>query len=147
MVEILDLYNAIATKLHKLTGHPCYYDYVEQNAVYPCFFIRLVDSEQTPDLDRRYLREHNFEILFFPSESGEIQDINSEVYSLLPNLFMELEYIELNGILLRGTDMGYKVVDTIPQFLVSYDFFILKERDPEEKMQTLKTNGGIADGK
>lgn len=99
MVEILDLHNAIATKLHKLTGHPCYYDYVEQNAVYPCFFIRLVDSEQTPDLDRRYLREHNFEILFFPSESGEIQDVN-----------------------------------------------ILKERDPEEKMQTLKTNGGIADG-
>lgn len=148
MVEIIDLYDAIAARLHTLTGYPCYYDYVPQNAVYPCFSIRLIDSEQHPDLNRRYLREHSFEILCFPSESGEIKDINTEVYAWTPKLFLALEYIKIaTGELLRGTDMSYKVVDDVLQFLVSYDFFILKERDPEEKMRTLKTNGGIADGK
>ena len=147
MVEIKDLYDAIATKLHSLTGYPCYYDYVRQNAEYPCFSIRLISSEQTPDLDRRYLREHLFEILCFPSESGEVKDINAEVYAWAPKLFLALEYIKVNtGELLRGTDTSYKVVDGVLQFLVSYDFYNQKKRDPEAKMQTLKTNGGIADG-
>lgn len=147
MVEIKDLYDAIATRLHSLTGYPCYYDYVRQNAEYPCFSIRLLSSEQSPELDRRYLREHLFEILCFPSESGEVKDVNAEVYAWVPKLFLVLEYIKVStGELLRGTDMSYKVVDDVLQFLVSYDFFILRELEPAEKMQTLKTNGGIVDG-
>lgn len=148
---ILKIYEGISSKLFKLTGYPVYFDEVEQNAQYPCFLIRLMDSEQEHVLDRRYERKHSFEIRLFLNEKGEITDINTELYKIAPALYTALEYIQVvdesKEYLLRGDAMSYKAVDDTLQFLVSYDFFIMKEREKTEFMNTLDIKEGVGDGR
>lgn len=148
---ILKIYEGISSKLFKLTGYPVYFDEIEQNAQYPCFLIRLIDSEQEHVLDRRYERRHSFEIRLFSNEKGEITDINTELYKVAPALYMALEYIQVvdesKEYLLRGDAMSYKAVDDTLQFLVSYDFFIMKAREKTEFMNTLDIKEGVGDGR
>lgn len=148
---ILKIYKGISSKLYQLTGYPVYFDEVDQNAQYPCFLIRLMDSEQEHVLDRRYERKHSFEIRLFPNEKGEITDINTELYKVAPALYTALEYIQVidasKEYLLRGDSMSYKAVDDTLQFLVSYDFFIMKEREKIEFMNTLDIEEGVGDGR
>ncbi len=148
---ILKIYEGISSRLYKLTGYPVYFDEVEQNAQYPCFLIRLMDSEQEHVLDRRYERKHSFEIRLFPNEKGEITDINTELYKVAPALYTALEYIQVidasKEYLLRGDSMSYKAVDDTLQFLVSYDFFIVKKREKTEFMNTLNIKEGVGDGR
>lgn len=148
---ILKIYEGISSKLFKLTGYPVYFDEIEQNAQYPCFLIRLMDSEQEHVLDRRYERKHSFEIRLFPNEKGEITDINTELYKVAPALYTALEYIQVidasKEYLLRGDSMSYKAVDDTLQFLVSYDFFIMKEREKTEFMNTLDIKEGVGNGR
>lgn len=148
---ILKIYEGISSKLYQLTGHPVYFDEVDQNAQYPCFLIRLMDSEQEHVLDRRYERKHSFEIRLFPNEKGEITDINTELYKVAPALYTALEYIQViegnKEYLLRGDNMSYKAVDDTLQFLVSYDFFIVKEQEKTEFMNTLNIKEGVGDGR
>lgn len=148
---ILKIYEGISSKLYQLTGYPVYFDEVDQNAQYPCFLIRLMDSEQEHVLDRRYERKHSFEIRLFPNEKGEITDINTELYKVAPALYTALEYIQVidasKEYLLRGDSMSYKAVDDTLQFLVSYDFFIMKEREKIEFMNTLDIEEGVGDGR
>ncbi|MGP1555548.1 MAG: phage tail terminator family protein [Dialister pneumosintes] len=148
---ILKIYEGISSKLYQLTGYPVYFDEVDQNAQYPCFLIRLMDSEQEHVLDRRYERKHSFEIRLFPNEKGEITDINTELYKVAPALYTALEYIQViegnKEYLLRGDNMSYKAVDDTLQFLVSYDFFIMKEREKIEFMNTLDIEEGVGDGR
>ena len=159
---ILKIYEGISSKLYQLTGYPVYFDEVDQNAQYPCFLIRLMDSEQEHVLDRRYERKHSFEIRLFPNfmvgssinfinEKGEITDINTELYKVAPALYTALEYIQViegnKEYLLRGDNMSYKAVDDTLQFLASYDFFIMKEREKTEFMNTLDIEEGVGDGR
>lgn len=148
---ILKIYEGISSKLFKLTGYPVYFDEIEQNAQYPCFLIRLIGSEQEHVLDRRYERKHSFEIRLFPNEKGEITDINKQLYEVASALYTALEYIQVidasKEYLLRGDSMSYKAVDDTLQFLVSYDFFIVKEREKTEFMNTLNIKEGVGDGR
>lgn len=148
---ILKIYEGISSKLYQLTGYPIYFDEIEQNAQYPCFLIRLMDSEQEHVLDRRYERRHSFEIRLFSNEKGEITDINKELYNVAPALYMALEYIKVTDgdkeFVLRGDNMSYKAVDDTLQFLVSYDFFIMKAREKTEFMNTLDIKEGVGDGR
>lgn len=147
---ILKIYEGISSRLYKLTGYPVYFDEIEQNARYPCFLIRLIDSEQEHVLDRRYERKHSFEIRLFPNEKGEIIDINKQLYEVASALYTALEYIQVidasKEYLLRGDSMSYKAVDDTLQFLVSYDFFVVKKREKTEFMNTLDIEEGVRDG-
>lgn len=148
---ILKIYEGISSKLFKFTGYPVYFDEIEQNAQYPCFLIRLIDSGQEYVLGRRYERKHSFEIRLFPNEKGEITDINTELYKVALALYTALEYIQVidasKEYLLRGDSMSYKAVDDTLQFLVSYDFFIMKEREKTEFMNTLNIKEGVGNGR
>ena len=148
---LLKIYEGISSKLYQLTGYPVYFDEVDQNARYPCFLIRMIDSEQEHVLDRRYERKYSFEIRLFPNENGEITDINKQLYEVAPALYMALEYIQVvdgsKKYLLRGDAMSYKAVDDTLQFLASYDFFIMKEREKTEFMNTLDIEEGVGDGR
>lgn len=148
---ILKIYEGISSKLYQFTGYPAYFDKIEQEAHYPCFLISLIDSEQEHALDRRYERRHSFEVRLFHNEKGEITDITKQLYKVAPTLYTALEYIQVfdgnKKLLLRGSDMSYKAVDDTLQFLVSYDFFITKERKKIEFMNTLDIEEGVGDGR
>ena len=75
------------------------------------------------------------------SENGEITNSRA-LHDLAEKLFWALEYIELNGSKIRGTNMKYEIVDDVLEFTVNYNHFIehIVHRDP---MQSLDLNEGV----
>lgn len=82
-----------------------------------------------------------------PNAADEVSDVREEIHKMAEAFFVELEYITLSdGSVIRGTDMHYRTTDGALHFFVSYNLFILKDREKAEKMQSLKAEGAIKNG-
>ncbi|MDP4152598.1 MAG: hypothetical protein Q8865_04030 [Bacillota bacterium] len=120
-------------------GYKIYSDTVEQGFSEPCFFILALDPSQTPLLGNRYLRQHPFDVHYFPAKPD-----NSELHSIGSALFCTLEFITLSdGSLARGTDMKYEIVDNVLHFFVSFDLIVKKIAEAEDPMGELKTDMNV----
>ena len=75
------------------------------------------------------------------SENGEIANSRA-LHDWAEKLFWALEYIDVNGFKIRGTDMKYEIVDDVLEFTVNYNHFIerIVNREP---MQALDLNEGV----
>lgn len=60
-------------------------------------------------------------------------------------LFEELEYIEIDGDLVRGINMNFEIIDNVFYFFVDYNYFIIKSNDIE-KMNDVELFGGLKRG-
>ena len=80
-----------------------------------------MDHEQK--LNTRYFRDGKFTVYLFMSENGEITNSRA-LHDLAEKLFWALEYIDVNGSKIRGTDMKYEFVDDVLEFTVNYNHFI-----------------------
>lgn len=78
------------------------------------------------------------------SENGEITNSRS-LHDLVEKLFWALEYIDVNGSNIRGTNMKYEIVDDVLEFTVHYNHFI-EHVVHRELMQALDLNEGVKDG-
>ena len=58
----------------------------------------------------------------------------------MEQLHSALEYITVDGDLIRGTDMHCEFVDDVLNFFVNYDMYVYKEDDGEESMETFEHN-------
>lgn len=147
MTVINEIVKGLAKKIHTRTGHPVYVDMKKNNVRFPCFYLKQLEQSQELELDRRYMQKHSFDIWFMPNADDELTDIMTEAHGLAETFYTELEYISLvDGSLIRGTDMHYRITDGALHFFVSYDVFILKEREKAGIMQSLKTKGYVKDG-
>ena len=137
MTIINEIIKGISSKLHKLTKYPVYVDVKKNHVVFPCFYLKQLDQSQ----------DHSFDIWFMPNAADEVSDVREEIHKMAEAFFVELEYITLSdGSVIRGTDMHYRTTDGALHFFVSYNLFILKEREKAEKMQSLKAEGAIKNG-
>ena len=135
----------LATALHQSTGLPVYIDFRKQKAQFPCFYIKLLETSQEQELTNRYWREHDFDVMLFQDENGEVNDMQG-LRDIADTLLMALEYITVDARVLRGTDMSYRVTDKVLHFFVSYNVFIAKVEDPIPMMESLQTEGSIKHG-
>lgn len=78
------------------------------------------------------------------SENGDITNTR-DLHDWAEKLFWTLEYIDVNGSKIRGTNMKYEIVDDVLEFTVHYNHFIeyVVHRD---LMQALDLNEGVKDG-
>jgi len=107
---------------------------IKQDLKEPCFFISCLNPTTELFLGKRYFRQNQFVIQYFP----ELDDKQRECNDVAEKMVWCLEYITVDGDLLRGTKMKYKVTDGVLNFFLNYDCFIyrLEENTPMEVMES-----------
>lgn len=130
------IYTAIAKKLEELFDEPLiFFDQLPQTFSGPCFWVRLLKTEQNQLLYNRYKVTLDFDIMMYPSNDEEfIEELNSVGTDLLHGV----EYIVTeDGNYLRGTNISYEVQDGVLHFFISYILFTIVPYDRGVKMNKL----------
>lgn len=117
-----------------------YTEAVEQGLEDGSFFVLCLNPTNSRFLGERYYRTNQFCIHYFPQTDNP----NSECLEVLEELYDTLELIDVDGDLVRGTNMSSEMTDGVLQFFVNYDFFTIGEKDEtfmEDFEQTLDVKG------
>lgn len=131
---INDIVDGISLALYEEfgEGYEIYTEDVEQDLNEPCFSIKPIMQSNTQRLGDRYFRGNLFCIYYFPKASIE------ECFDVEERLIDALEYITVNGDLLRGTGMHGETVDGVLTFILNYNLFVAKEPNVEPTMETFE---------
>lgn len=108
---------------------------LEQGFEKPCFFITCISTSNKQIIGPRYNLSHSFDIQYYPGD-GE-----SNVESIVEQLYTPLEYISIDEMSIRGSKMNYKMEDGIIHFYIDYNIQIIKE-STEDSMDGLVINSG-----
>ncbi len=100
-----------------------YTESVEQGLKEPCFFVLCINPTSRMFFGRRYFKENQFCIQYFPADKSRKREECNEVAE---KLFSCLECIPNGGDLIRGTKMNAEIADGILNFFVNYDLFVMK---------------------
>lgn len=129
-------YTGISQKLEQLYDDPTvYFDKLPQNFSAPCFFVKLINSTRKPCLWKRSELKLDFDIMYYPA--GEPEDVVSELNDVGYKLLWGLEFIPINESILRGTDLNYKIEDSVLHFFATYRMMIVEVEDAVPKMESL----------
>lgn len=126
----------IARKLNATfgNGYEIHIDEVKQGLKEPCFLLICLTGRQQQEIGPAYNREQAFDLHYFP----KAKNYTTEVNSVVDTLNMELEYITVDGNLVRGSKMKHQVIDGVLHFFVNYDIRIRKVIDPEPVLENLE---------
>jgi len=117
-------------------GYTIYTESVGQGLQEPCFFVSCINPSSRPFLGKRYFRENQFCLQYFPADTDRARE---ECNAVAERLYTCLEYISVAGNLTRGTKMSYEVVDDVLNFFVNYDMFVYKAAT-SDAMEDLSQN-------
>ncbi|HGM3734708.1 TPA: DUF6838 family protein [Clostridioides difficile] len=138
-----NIIDGISVKLDKSFGekYTIYSEDVEQGINEPCFFIVPINSSKVLYPNARELKKNSFDVHYFPKSDNKAFEINEIAEMLLE----ELEYIESDGDLVRGTNMNFEIIDNVLHFFVDYNYFTIKSNNTE-KMNDVELFGGLKRG-
>ncbi|HBF2786907.1 TPA: hypothetical protein KN142_000818 [Clostridioides difficile] len=138
-----NIIDGISIKLDKTFGesYTIYSEDVEQGINEPCFFIVPINPSKVSYPSGRELKKNSFDVHYFPKSNDKSFEINEVAEMLLE----ELEYINVNEDLVRGTNMNYEIIDNVLHFFVDYNYFTIKSNDTE-KMNDVELFGGLKRG-
>lgn len=117
---------SIALKGEFGTGYKVRNENVKQDLKEPCFFISCISPTHELFLGKRYFRENQFCIQFFPVSK---QRAREECHAVAERMEFCLEWITVTGDLVRGSKMKYEIVDDILNFFVNYNMFVYRKVD------------------
>ena len=126
---------AVSVTLDAEFGYEIYMEEIKQDLKEPCFFITCINPTTRLYFWKRYFRENQFCIQYFPETDNEQRECN-EVAEKLTWL---LEYISIDDAKIHGTQMKYEIIDGVLNFFVNYDCFVYKVED-ETFMETMKSS-------
>lgn len=96
---------------------------IKQGLKEPCFFISCINQDFRRYMGKRYLRQNQFAIQYFPE--SEV-NANEECHGVAERMNWCLETIEVPDGRIHGTQMKYEVVDGVLNFTVNYDCFVYR---------------------
>lgn len=100
-----------------------YTETLKQGLKQPCFSIVCINPTKEQFLGDRYYSTNSFCIHYFPSSI----EPNTEINTVRIRMFDALEYISVDGDLIRGTKMTAEVDDSgVLNFIVNYNLFVKK---------------------
>lgn len=105
-----------------------YTENVEQGLTEPCFLIECINPSFEQFLGRRYHEKVPFCIHYFPNGPEKTAECNT-VFSVLTEC---LEYIIVEGDMVRGTGMHAEKDGDVMHFMVDYDMFLIRQDDAEK---------------
>lgn len=117
-----------------------YADKVPQNFKEPAFYVHQISSNMDLICSRRYLRRGLFRIVYF---AGERKRPEQEMNAVADRLYPVLEYIKMDGDLIRGTQMEHETEDDELHFSVHYDIFVMYPYPEAPLMQKLEMKVGL----
>ena len=97
----------------------------------PCFFISCINPTSKLYLKKRYFRQNQFCIHYFP----ETEKRNEECHEVAERLFSCMEHLTVDGVSVRGTKMHCDVTDGLLHFFVNYDMYVRRETEPETAIE------------
>ena len=120
--------DGISLKLNEKFGdeYTIYPEEVKQGMKRPCFFVKLLNPSNTKQRGETYYRENSYCIHFFPENTNEPK---AECYKILDELYLALEYIEVEGNPIRGIGMFGEIHDEILLFYINYNVFVHQKYD------------------
>ncbi len=106
-------------------GYDIYTESIEQGLEEPCFSILCLNPTNEQFFGKRYFRQNQFVIQYFPSTDEK----NSECNAVRERLFDCLDIIIVNGDQTRGTKMKGEIVDGVLNFMLNFDMFVYKVQE------------------
>ena len=113
---------AIASKFENAE---IYTEAVKQGLEDGSFSIVCLNPTNTQFLGERYFRSNRFCIHYFP----KTDEPRSECLEVLEGLYEALKIIEVDGDLIRGTNMTNEMDEGVLHFFVNYDFFTIHKTE------------------
>lgn len=102
----------------------------------PCFFIQCLNPTEELFFCKRYFRQNQFCVQYFPEDEFHR---NQECYAVAERLFSCLEYLDVRGERVMGTKMKYEVTDGILHFFLNYDLFVYKVSESVPVMEEVSS--------
>jgi len=114
---------------------------IKQDLREPCFFISCINPTNKLFLGKRYFRRSQFCIQYFPDEEAnkEKGHRNEECCAVAERLFLCLEYLDVGGEPVMGTQMKYEMAGGILYFFVNYDLFVYKVSESVPVMEEVSS--------
>ncbi len=109
----------------------------EEELKKPYFFIKILNSNEAKELNKRYKRTVSFEINYV-SDNG---NINEEYLNRTDKLYELLEIVELEGKKYTALNMNHEVKDKILYFRFQLKISLLKNTG-ENSMKELEVDVG-----
>ena len=141
-----DVLTGVSAAVYKATGIPVYLEFKENTMQFPCFFISLVESSEDLHVSSLYSRNLDFEVLYFLNEDDLPDDVRGELHDMGERLYGVLEYITVNGRLIRTTKRKYKVTDGVMLFLLSVEDIRRKQGARMDPMHTATLHEEVKNG-
>lgn len=131
--------DSISKALYTTFGTSYYYyvENIEQNANLPCFTIDVLNPLSRSVNRKDYYRTIPCVIHYFTNNKNTTV---KECYSIGEQILECLEYLNIDGQLVRGEDMSYTMVDDVLQVFITYGFWTEKIQTPETKVEELIIN-------
>ncbi len=120
------------------SGYEIYREEKRQGLKEPCFFIACMNPTDKLFFWKRYFRQNQFCIHYFPQ--NELQG-NAECCAVAERLFSCLEYLDVDGDPVMGTEMKYEITDGLLHFFVNYDMFVYKVAPAAVEMGEIEITG------
>lgn len=112
----------------------------QQDFQAPCFLVQCVNHECRLFFGKRYFRQNQFCIRYFP-ETKEKE--SEECCAVAERLFTCLKYLEMDDDFVMGTKMNYEMADGILHFSVNYDMFIYRIADAVPTMEEITSETSV----
>ena len=105
-----------------------YVENIEQHLDKPCFAVNALNPLVKAKSQIRYHWTVPVVIHFF-TDKEVTEEAKKDDYTKASQMLEVLEYITVNGNLIRGEDMEFTVVEDVLQFFITYKFFTYKDEE------------------
>jgi hypothetical protein len=95
---------------------------IKQGLEEPCFYVSCINPTTDLFLGKRYFRQNQFVIQYFP----ESQDYQAECNNVAERMTWCLEIVSADGVRIRGTKMKHETIGGVLHFFVNYDCFVYR---------------------
>lgn len=121
-------------------GYKIYREEAGQEFQGPCFFTACTNSSNKQFSEKRYLRENQFCIRYFPEIGGKERE---ECYGAAERLFSCLEWLTVDGDFVMGTRMRCEMTDGVLLFFVNYDVYVYKMSETVPAMEEISSETAV----
>ena len=104
-------------------------------------YINISYDDYFQKLAKQYKRSHSFDITYLPGSASTMDEVDV----IAEQLYRYLEYIEVSGSLIHALSMRHEIIEGIFHFFIDYDFYVVKEKSIQVKMQKLEQEEFVHD--
>lgn len=133
---------SISIALDAEFGYENHMEEIKQGLEAPCFFITCLNPTTNLFLGKRYFRQNQFCIQYFPKSTDNQQ---AECNDVAERLVWCLQSIEAVGQNILGTKMNYEVIDGVLNFFINFDCYIYLTVE-STPMETMDSTTNVKEG-